>query len=189
MDFSHITRFDWDDDNLYKNIGKHDVFDPEAKQVFFNHPLVVKSDKKHSKTEDRFFALGRSNHDRLLFIVFTVRSDRIRVISARDMTKREVRVYGNYRERYFWVDHDSTDYIDWNDADIVRFPKLKPTTKSISIRLPQSLVDNLKILANKRDIPYQSLLKIFLAVRTAVKIICQQLWTISLKSLAGWKNT
>lgn len=66
-------------------------------------------------------------------------------------------------ERKFLEDHDSTDFLNWEDSQVARFPKLKPTTKSISIRLPQDLIDDLKILANKRDVPYQSLLKIFLA--------------------------
>jgi len=69
------------------------------------------------------------------------------------------------KEREFWDENDSVDYIDWDSAESERFPKLKPTTKSISIRLPQSIFDDLKILANKRDIPYQSLLKVFLAER------------------------
>ena len=99
MDFYNIVGFDWDEENSHKNIGKHNVFDTEAEQIFFNHPLVVKRDIKHSQTEERFYALGRTNHDRLLFIACTVRSDRIRVISARDMTKREVRVYEDYQKR------------------------------------------------------------------------------------------
>ncbi len=99
MDFSNIIGFDWDDHNLHKNIEKHNVFDTEAEQVFFNHPLAVKRDVKHSEKEERFYALGRSNHDRLLFIAFTIRSDKIRAISARDMTKREIRVYENYEKR------------------------------------------------------------------------------------------
>ena len=99
MDFSDIVGFDWDEDNLYKNIGKHGVFCSEAEQVFFNHPLVVKRDPKHSRREERFYALGRTHHDRLLFVVFVVRTDKIRIISARDMTKREVRVYEDYQKR------------------------------------------------------------------------------------------
>lgn len=79
-------------------------------------------------------------------------------------TKKELPDFQNEQEeREFWAVQDSLDYIDWNDGQTARFPKLKPTTKSISIRLPQSLIEDLKILANKRDIPYQSLLKIFLA--------------------------
>ena len=68
-------------------------------------------------------------------------------------------------EREFWAENDSADYIDWATGQTARFPKLKPTTKSISIRLPESLIDDLKILANRRDIPYQSLLKVFLSER------------------------
>ena len=69
------------------------------------------------------------------------------------------------QERNFWKTHDSSDYIDWDEAEEVTLPKLKPSTKTISIRLPESLLDELKILANKRDVPYQSLLKIFLSER------------------------
>ena len=99
MDFSDITGFDWDDNNLYKNIAKHDVYDTDAEQVFFNHPLIVKRDAKHSQKEERYYVLGSTNHERLLFVSFTIRSKKIRVISARDMTKKEVRVYENYQKR------------------------------------------------------------------------------------------
>ncbi len=66
-------------------------------------------------------------------------------------------------ERKFWETHDSTDYIDWSKADRVRFPNLKPSTTAISIRLPSGLLDQIKIAANKRDVPYQSLIKMWLA--------------------------
>ena len=68
-------------------------------------------------------------------------------------------------ERRFWQSHDSSNYIDWKNAETPSFPKLKPTTQTISLRLPEPLLENLKLLANKRDVPYQSLLKIFLAER------------------------
>ncbi len=68
-------------------------------------------------------------------------------------------------ERKFWATHDSMDYVDWSKAERVIFPNLKPTTRTISIRLPESMIAGLKLLANKRDIPYQSLLKVFLAER------------------------
>ena len=68
-------------------------------------------------------------------------------------------------ERAFWQKHDSTEYIDWSDAETTTLPKLKPSTKTISLRLPESMIEELKILANKRDVPYQSLLKVFLAER------------------------
>ncbi len=67
-------------------------------------------------------------------------------------------------EREFWATHDSTEYIDWSKAEKnPTFPRLKPSTRTVSIRLPESLIAALKTLANKRDVPYQSLVKIFLA--------------------------
>jgi len=68
-------------------------------------------------------------------------------------------------EREFWATRDSTDYIDWSGAKAATFSRLKPSTQTISLRLSESLIENLKVLANKRDVPYQSLLKIFLAER------------------------
>jgi predicted DNA binding CopG/RHH family protein len=66
-------------------------------------------------------------------------------------------------ERKFWETHDSTDYVDWSKAGRARFPNLKPSTTAISIRLPVSLLEQIKIAANKRDVPYQSLIKMWLA--------------------------
>src|ERR1700677_44956 len=66
-------------------------------------------------------------------------------------------------ERKFWETHDSTDYIDWSKAERVRLPNLKPSTTAISIRLPLGLLEQIKIAANKRDVPYQSLIKMWLA--------------------------
>jgi predicted DNA binding CopG/RHH family protein len=66
-------------------------------------------------------------------------------------------------ERKFWETHDSTDYVDWSKAERVRFPNLKPSTTAISIRLPLGLLEQIKIAANKRDVPYQSLIKMWLA--------------------------
>ena len=66
-------------------------------------------------------------------------------------------------ERKFWETHDSTDYVDWSKAERVRFPNLKPSTTAISIRLPSALLEQIKIAANKRDVPYQSLIKMWLA--------------------------
>ena len=68
-------------------------------------------------------------------------------------------------EREFWSSHDSVDYVDWSESEDAVFPKLRPTVKNISIRLPEMMIDQLKILAHKRDIPYQSLMKTFLAER------------------------
>ncbi len=66
------------------------------------------------------------------------------------------------QERAFWAEHDSAEYVDWSKAQKAVFPNLKPTTKTISLRLPGFIIDELKLIAHKRDIPYQSLIKIFL---------------------------
>lgn len=68
-------------------------------------------------------------------------------------------------ERAFWATHDSTKFVNWEKAKRVLLPNLKPSVKTISIRLPESMLEELKLLANKRDVPYQSLVKIFLAER------------------------
>ncbi|MBA2378408.1 MAG: BrnA antitoxin family protein [Blastocatellia bacterium] len=68
-------------------------------------------------------------------------------------------------EREFWGGHDSTDYVDWNRAQVATFPNLKTSTKTISLRLPVWMLDNLKVAANNRDVPYQSLIKMFLKER------------------------
>lgn len=72
-------------------------------------------------------------------------------------------------ERRFWETHDSTDYVDWSKAERVRFPNLKLSTISISLRLPVGLLDRIKIAANKRDMPYQSLIKAWLAEKVDAK--------------------
>ncbi len=70
-------------------------------------------------------------------------------------------------ERKFWATADSTEYLDWSTGTRKKFPNLRPTLKTISLRLPVSMIEDLKILANQRDVPYQSLLKVFLAERLA----------------------
>lgn len=70
-------------------------------------------------------------------------------------------------ERDFWAEHDVVDYFDWNKSVEGSFPALKPSTRTISLRLPEALLEEIKALANERDVPYQSLLKIFLAERVA----------------------
>ncbi len=88
------TGFDWDDGNLEKNWLLHRVAFWEAEEAFFNRPLIVRADREHSSAEQRFFALGHTDAGRDLFISFTIRRSLIRVISARDMTRRELHVYG-----------------------------------------------------------------------------------------------
>jgi len=73
-------------------------------------------------------------------------------------------------ERDFWASHDSTDFVDWNTAEKVTLSNLKPSTKKISLRLPEIMIEELKILANKRDVPYQSLMKVFLADRISKEL-------------------
>jgi predicted DNA binding CopG/RHH family protein len=72
-------------------------------------------------------------------------------------------------EREFWMHADSTEYVDWSKARVVRFPNLRPSSTAISVRLPDTLLTELKLLANERDVPYQSLLKVYLADRVSVE--------------------
>lgn len=91
LDFnkSTIIGFDWDKGNLNKNRLRHNVEPIECEEIFYNKPLLVIYDKVHFKIEKRFQALGQTNNGRLLFIVFTIRNNKIRVISARDQNKKE----------------------------------------------------------------------------------------------------
>lgn len=72
-------------------------------------------------------------------------------------------------EQDFWLENDSVDFVDWDKAKKVSFSNLKPSTKTISLRLPETILDELKILAHKRDVPYQSLIKMFLKDRIDVE--------------------
>ncbi|THB76744.1 MAG: BrnT family toxin [Desulfobulbaceae bacterium] len=87
--------FEWNDGNVNKNWLKHKVSPAECEQLFFNRPLVIQDDTRHSELEKRFYALGRTDSKRTLFIAYTVRNNRIRVISARDMSRKEGEVYSN----------------------------------------------------------------------------------------------
>ena len=84
--------------------------------------------------------------------------------------KRKLKPIPNFKseaeERRFWETHDSSDYLDWAKAERVRFPNLKPSTTAISLRLPVALLERIKVAANKRDVPYQSLIEIWLAEKT-----------------------
>ncbi|MFW6367442.1 MAG: BrnT family toxin [bacterium] len=85
--------FEWDEGNATRNWAWHDVLQTQCEQVFFNNPLLVRRDSRHSAAEPRYYALGCTDDGRLLFVVFTVRGKLIRVISARDMTPEETRRY------------------------------------------------------------------------------------------------
>ena len=95
----HCTGFAWDDANSHKNREQHQVTPEEAEDIFFREPLVVRSDVRHSKTEKRYYALGQTSVSRRLFIAFTIRRNLIRVISARDMSRKERKEYQNAEEK------------------------------------------------------------------------------------------
>jgi len=86
------------------------------------------------------------------------------------MKKRLPRFKNEDAERKFWATHDSTDYLDWRRGQRTILPNLKPTSQTISLRLPKPMLDRLKQLANKRDVPYQSLLKMFVADRLKAEL-------------------
>ena len=98
IDLSKLTGFDWDEGNRDKNWDLHKVSWSEAEEVFFNQPLLLYPDPTHSESEDRFYVLGRTAADRGLFVVFTIRKNKVRVISARDMAKKERRIYDEASE-------------------------------------------------------------------------------------------
>jgi len=93
--FTEITGFQWDEGNLLKNPEKHGVSNSESEEIFFNEPLIVTNDQKHSEIEPRWYALGKTNESRLLFTVFTIRHDKIRIISSREMNNKERGIYEN----------------------------------------------------------------------------------------------
>ena len=92
-DLQSCVGFEWDEGNAGKNWERHRVSDSECEEIFFNDPLVAVEDPDHSQHEPRYFALGRTDSGRHLFAAFTIRGEFIRVISARDMTRNELRRY------------------------------------------------------------------------------------------------
>lgn len=90
------TGFEWDEGNLLKNWEKHSVTPSECEQVFFNRPLIAARDDQHSQSESRYYLLGQTDSDRKLFLVFTVRDSMIRVITARDMSRKERKRYEDH---------------------------------------------------------------------------------------------
>jgi uncharacterized DUF497 family protein len=93
------TGFEWDEANADKNWRRHRVTRAECEQVFFNRPFMAAEDTEHSVREPRFYALGQTDARRRLFLVFTIRGEMIRVISARDMSRRERKEYHNAEAR------------------------------------------------------------------------------------------
>jgi hypothetical protein len=101
MDWGRVVGFQWDEGNARKSADKHDVSQGEAEQVFFNEPLLVVPDPRHSRSEPRFHALGVTDDGRRLHLTWTLRADGmlIRVISARDMHRKERQAYEEARSR------------------------------------------------------------------------------------------
>jgi len=100
IDWSQVTGFDWDQGNSRKNVEKHEVYQSEAEQIFFNEPLLVLEDSKHSQKEALYHAMGETDDARLLHITFTLRGSvtLIRVISARDMHRKERAIYEQFKK-------------------------------------------------------------------------------------------
>ena len=92
-EFEQFTGFQWDDGNIDKNLLKHQVQNWECEQIFFNEPLIILDDPKHSLSEKRWAAFGQTDAGRLLTIIFTKREKLLRVISARDMNRKEKKFY------------------------------------------------------------------------------------------------
>lgn len=92
-EFSEFSGFEWDNGNIDKNLGKHNVENWECEQIFFNEPLIVLEDTRHSLSEKRLAAFGKTNARRMLIVVFTKREKLLRVISARDMNRKERKFY------------------------------------------------------------------------------------------------
>ena len=90
---SHVEGFEWDEGNIKKSWERHRVSYIECEEIFFNRPLVVQEDETHSKGEKRYYVLGKTNDGRYLLVVFTIRHNKIRVITARDMSRKERRAY------------------------------------------------------------------------------------------------
>jgi len=100
IDWQRVTGFEWDSGNGRKSVDKHSVTQAEAEQAFYNEPVLLSHDMKHSEQELRFHALGKTDEDRLLHITFTLRAagTLIRVISARDMHRKERTSYGKTKK-------------------------------------------------------------------------------------------
>ncbi len=94
FNLDHFVGFDWDEGNKQKNWEKHQVDYTECEQVFFNKPLLINKDSTHSSQEQRYYVLGQTDISRALFLVFTVRNNKIRIISARDQSRKERMIYG-----------------------------------------------------------------------------------------------
>lgn len=160
--------FQWDMGNSGKPT-KHGLSLSETEEAFFDYNKVLFADWRHSKTEHRLTLLGKTKKGKLLNITYTLRKDKIRVITARNINKREVilmkkqlnipKFNDEDEEAEFWSNLDLSKYLEPKDFERVSFPNLKPTSSSISIRIPEYLLNRVKEKANEINIPYQSLIK------------------------------
>jgi hypothetical protein len=96
--FVSCIGFDWDEANVVKNWEKHRVTPEEAEDIFFHDPFILRSDPAHSKHEKRYWALGKTARDRRLFVVFIIRMKLIRIVSVRDMNRREIEEYERHEK-------------------------------------------------------------------------------------------
>lgn len=94
------VKFEWDKGNINKNLAKHKIKNEEAEEVFVNQPAVLLKDKKHSQKETRLMILGKTDKERQLSVIFTRRGDKIRVISARPMSRKERKLYEQKAKKY-----------------------------------------------------------------------------------------
>ncbi|MCK4554056.1 BrnT family toxin [Candidatus Parcubacteria bacterium] len=93
INLSQLEGFDWDDGNAEKNWAKHKVTPEECEEAFFDEDKKITKDKLHSNNEDRYIFIGKTTQERLLYSVFTVRNNKIRIISSRDINKKEIQLY------------------------------------------------------------------------------------------------
>ena len=96
--FKKITGFEWDNGNKNKNLTKHHVTDTECEEIFFDQNKKILKDIIHSQNEARYILLGKTKKERLLFLIFTIRKDKIRVISARNLNNKEKHLYHGEKE-------------------------------------------------------------------------------------------
>lgn len=177
IDLDKIEGFDWDAGNARKS-EKHGITQAEAEQVFLNEPLFITPDEKHSESERRYRALGKrqtvgawwsfSHWDNQVLwsgsyppVIWTQKKGSYMSKKLKSIPKFK----SEAEERRFWETHNTTEYFDSAKTVRGRFPNLKPSTRSISLRLPLSLLEAIRIEANKRDVPYQSLIKVWLSER------------------------
>ena len=169
MDFKKSFEFDWDKGNSEKP-KKHGLTPEETEEAFFDKNKVVFTDWKHSSEEEqRATLLGKTRKGLLLNVTFTLRGKKIKVITARRVNKKgciymkkqlKIPKFKNEDEEAdFWANLDLSDYLEPSDFRRASFPNLKPTTSSISIRIPNYLLVRVKEKANELSIPYQSLIK------------------------------